>query len=260
MGSLEPNDRELAAYWMPFTHNRYFKQHHNRRMLAKAEGAYYWTTEGDKLFDAPVRPVVLRAGPPPPEDCRGDQEQLDAGLRPAFQMRPPPAFKLAEQDRGMAPGGHRPGVLRNSGSEAVGHLAEDGAGLPPRARARRTAPASSAARRATTASASAASPWAASVANRKMFASAMLPGVDHLPPHPRPRANGLHARASPALGPHLADELERLIAAARRVQHRRRHRRADRRARPASSSRPRATCSACARSAPSTASCSSSTR
>src|SRR3712207_8645441 len=45
MGSLEPNDRELAAYWMPFTHNRYFKQHHSRRMLAKAEGAYYWTTE-----------------------------------------------------------------------------------------------------------------------------------------------------------------------------------------------------------------------
>jgi hypothetical protein len=52
MGNLDLTDRELSAYWMPFTHNRYFKQHHARRVLAKAEGSYYWTTEGEKLFDA----------------------------------------------------------------------------------------------------------------------------------------------------------------------------------------------------------------
>ncbi|TMH70299.1 MAG: aspartate aminotransferase family protein, partial [Betaproteobacteria bacterium] len=31
------------AYWMPFTHNRYFKKNPRSRILARAEGAYYTT-------------------------------------------------------------------------------------------------------------------------------------------------------------------------------------------------------------------------
>jgi beta-alanine--pyruvate transaminase len=31
---------DLEAYWMPFSHNRYFKRHHERRLLASAKGAY----------------------------------------------------------------------------------------------------------------------------------------------------------------------------------------------------------------------------
>ena len=37
-----PND--LDAYWMPFTANRSFKA--NPRMVARAEGVYYYTPEG----------------------------------------------------------------------------------------------------------------------------------------------------------------------------------------------------------------------
>ena len=34
---------EQAAFWMPFTANRQFKK--APRLLARAEGMYYWTPE-----------------------------------------------------------------------------------------------------------------------------------------------------------------------------------------------------------------------
>ena len=48
-------------------------------------------------------------------------------------------------------------------------------------------------------------------ANRKMFAPLMIPGVDHLP-HTWNPAQMAFSRGQPAWGPHLADELERLVA------------------------------------------------
>ena len=40
---------ELDSYWMPFTANRQFKA--APRMFGKAEGMYYWTSEGRKILD-----------------------------------------------------------------------------------------------------------------------------------------------------------------------------------------------------------------
>jgi beta-alanine--pyruvate transaminase len=48
-------------------------------------------------------------------------------------------------------------------------------------------------------------------ANRKAFASALLPGVDHLP-HTHDLAHMAFSRGQPAWGAHLADELERIVA------------------------------------------------
>jgi beta-alanine--pyruvate transaminase len=48
------------------------------------------------------------------------------------------------------------------------------------------------------------------VANRKAFAPALLPGVDHLP-HTHDLARMAFSRGMPAWGAHLADELERLV-------------------------------------------------
>src|SRR6266568_2373323 len=42
---------KTEAYWMPFTHNRYLKKNPKSRILARAEGAYYTTVEGRRLFD-----------------------------------------------------------------------------------------------------------------------------------------------------------------------------------------------------------------
>ena len=49
------------------------------------------------------------------------------------------------------------------------------------------------------------------VANRKMFAASMLPGVDHLP-HTHNLEHNAFSRGQPAWGAHLADELERIVA------------------------------------------------
>ncbi|MEO6064456.1 MAG: aminotransferase class III-fold pyridoxal phosphate-dependent enzyme, partial [Lysobacterales bacterium] len=49
------------------------------------------------------------------------------------------------------------------------------------------------------------------VANRKMFAAAMLPGVDHLP-HTHNLKEMAFSEGQPTWGAHLADELERLVA------------------------------------------------
>jgi beta-alanine--pyruvate transaminase len=49
------------------------------------------------------------------------------------------------------------------------------------------------------------------VANRKMFASLMIPGVDHLP-HTWNPAEMAYSRGQPTWGAHLAEELERLVA------------------------------------------------
>jgi beta-alanine--pyruvate transaminase len=49
------------------------------------------------------------------------------------------------------------------------------------------------------------------VANRKMFASLMIPGVDHLP-HTWNPAEMAYSRGQPTWGTHLADELERIVA------------------------------------------------
>ena len=47
--------------------------------------------------------------------------------------------------------------------------------------------------------------------NRKMFASMMMPGVDHLP-HTYSPNHMRFSRGQPQWGAHLADELERLVA------------------------------------------------
>ena len=39
----------LDAHWMPFTANRQFKS--APRMLARAEGMYYWTDDGKQILD-----------------------------------------------------------------------------------------------------------------------------------------------------------------------------------------------------------------
>ena len=47
MNATTPLD--LAPYWMPFTHNRYFKQ--RPKLVASGAGAYLTLTDGRKVFD-----------------------------------------------------------------------------------------------------------------------------------------------------------------------------------------------------------------
>ncbi|HVG61110.1 MAG TPA: aspartate aminotransferase family protein [Hyalangium sp.] len=211
MGSLEPNDRELAAYWMPFTHNRYFKQHHARRMLAKAEGAYYWSTEGDKLFDALSGLWCSGLGHRHPKIVEAVKQQLDTvDYSPAFQMGYGPAFKLAERIVGMSPAGMGQVFFVNSGSEAVDTSLKMALAYH-RAKGEASRTRFIGREKGYHGVGFGGISVGGIVANRKMYPSAMLVGVDHLP-HTHNLKEMAFTRGEPTWGLHLANELDRLVA------------------------------------------------
>ncbi len=205
---LEHDLPDLEAYWMPFTGNRYFKQH--PRMISRADGMYCYTTDGKQLLDAVAGLWCCNAGHCHPKIVEAIKEQaatLDYAM--AFQLGHPRAFELANKLVDIAPQGIDYAFFVNSGSEAVDtalkmalayhRIRGDGArtrfigrekgyhgvgfggisvgGISP---------------------------------NRKMF-GAMLPGVDHLP-HTHNIDKNAYSRGQPEWGAQLADELENIAA------------------------------------------------
>jgi beta-alanine--pyruvate transaminase len=203
-------DRNLDPYWMPFSHNRYFKQHHERRMLARAEGAYYWTEEGDKLYDALSGLWCSGLGHRHPKIVEAVKQQLDTlDYSPAFQMGYGPTFELAERIVDIAPQGFGHVFFTNSGSEAVDtalkialayHRLTGNAGrtrLIGREKAYHGVGFGGIA-------------VGGMVANRKMYPAAMLAGVDHLS-HTHNLQEMAFSKGEPEWGGHLAEDLERLV-------------------------------------------------
>src|SRR5713226_8485270 len=180
------------AYWMPFTHNRYLKKHPRSRILARAEGAYYTSAEGKRLFDCISGMWCCPLGHGHPKIAEAVARQVkELDYSPAFQMGHPKIFSLAERIVRLAPAGMGQVFFGNSGSEAVDtalkiavayHRVGIGGmsvgGIAP---------------------------------NRRMFAPLLLSGVDHLP-HTYNAAEMAFSRGRPKWGAHLAEELERLVA------------------------------------------------
>src|SRR2546425_6642355 len=108
------------AYWMPFTHNRYFKRNPRSRILARAEGAYYTTAEGARLFDCVSGMWCCPLGHGHPKIAEAVSRQVkELDYSPAFQMGHPKIFSLAERIVELAPAGMGQVFFANSGSEAV---------------------------------------------------------------------------------------------------------------------------------------------
>jgi beta-alanine--pyruvate transaminase len=199
---------DLDALWMPFTHNRYFKR--DPRLVTRAEGNYYTTINGDKVLDGLAGLWCCNAGHRHPKIVEAVKAQLDElDYAVSFQAHHPGAFQLASELVSAAPTGFEQVFFTNSGSEACDtalkialayHKAKgDGGryrligrmkgyhgvgfggisvgGMP---------------------------------ANRKAFASALIPGVDHLP-HTHNLEHMAFSRGQPEWGAHLADELENLV-------------------------------------------------
>src|SRR5437667_10247889 len=109
-----------AAYWMPFTHNRYLKKSPRSRILARAEGAYYTTAEGARLFDCLSGLWCCPLGHGHPKIAEAVARQVrELDYSPAFQMGHPKIFSLAERIVELAPAGMGQVFFANSGSEAV---------------------------------------------------------------------------------------------------------------------------------------------
>ena len=115
---MSRQDRDLSAWWMPFTANRQFKA--NPRMLARAEDMYYFTPDGREVLDGAAGLWCVNAGhcwPEIAEAVHGTLKNLD--FAPPFQMGHPLAFEAAEALRNILPQGLGHVFFVNSGSEAA---------------------------------------------------------------------------------------------------------------------------------------------
>ena len=202
---------DMHPYWMPFTHNRYYKQHHANRVIASAEGAYYTTTEGRRLFDCLSGMWCSPLGHGHPkivEAVAAQIKQLD--YSPAFQMGHPKIFSLAGRIAAMAPEGMSHVFFGNSGSEAVDTSLKIAVAYH-RLRGEASRARIIGRERAYHGVGLGGISVGGMVANRKMFAPLLVPGVDHLP-HTYNLGEIAFTRGQPRWGAHLADELERLVA------------------------------------------------
>jgi beta-alanine--pyruvate transaminase len=200
---------DLDAFWMPFTANRQFKA--KPRMLARAEGMYYWTDDGRQVLDAVAGLWCVNAGHGRREITEAVTKQLGTmEFAPTFQMGHPIAFELANRLVKIAPPGLDRVFFTNSGSEsvdtalkiAIAYHRARGAGQRTRFIGRE---------KGYHGVGFGGMSVGGIVNNRKFFGSSMLPGVDHLP-HTLDIEHNAFSRGLPQWGAHLANELERLIA------------------------------------------------
>ena len=198
----------LEPLWMPFTHNRYFKQH--PRYVVAGEGMYYRTHDGRRILDGLSGLWCSNAGHRHPRIVEAVKAQLDVlDYAPPFQTNHDRAFTLADALTRRVGRGFDHVFFTNSGSEAVDtalkialayHRARGEGGrfrFIGRAKGYHGVGFGGIS-------------VGGLVGNRKAFAPALLPGVDHLP-HTWDPAQMAFSRGQPTWGAHLAEELERII-------------------------------------------------
>ena len=199
---------DLEAHWMPFTANRQFKA--SPRMLVKAEGMYYYDDKGRKILDGFSGLWCTNAGhgrTPIVEAIQKQAATMD--YAPAFQMGHPLSFELANRVVELAPGKLDHVFFTNSGSEAVDTALKIAiAWHRAKGEAHRTRLIGR--ERGYHGVGFGGISVGGITPNRKMFASAMLPGVDHLP-HTHNLEKNAYTKGQPEWGAHLADDLERLV-------------------------------------------------
>ncbi len=114
--AVRPNS--LDAFWMPFTPNRAFKA--DPRLLARAEGMYYFTPDGRQVLDGTAGLWCVAAGHGQPritEAIRRAAGELD--YAPVFNLGHPLPFEFANRLAGLLPDGIDRIAFTNSGSESI---------------------------------------------------------------------------------------------------------------------------------------------
>ena len=202
-----PND--LSAFWLPFTPNRAFKR--NPRILARAEGMYFFDDTGRAVLDACSGLWCVNAGhgrKPIVEAIRKSAGELD--FAPTFQFSHPSAFALAERLAALAPAGMDHVFFVNSGSEAAdtalkiarAYMQRIGQGgrfrLVGRERGYHGVNFGGIS--------------VGGIANNRHAYVPLLPGTDDHLPLPYDKATMAYTRGQPAAGAQFADALEGLVA------------------------------------------------
>ncbi len=206
MTTSTPN---LDAFWMPFTANRQFKA--NPRLLARAEGMYYWTPDGRQVIDAAAGLWCVNAGHGRKEITEAVSKQIATmDYAPPFQMGHPLAFELANALVEITPKGIDRVFFTNSGSESVDTALKIAIAYH-RVRGEAARTRFIGRERGYHGVGFGGISVGGMVNNRKFF-GALLPGVDHLR-HTHDAARNSYSRGLPAHGgPECADDLEQLVA------------------------------------------------
>ena len=204
-----PSRGELDAFWMPFTANRQFKG--DPRLLARAQGMHYWTSDGRQVLDAVAGLWCVNAGHGRREITEAVARQIGTmDFAPAFQMGHPLAFELANRLAAIAPPGMDRVFFTNSGSESVDTALKIAIAYH-RARGQGHRTRLIGREKGYHGVGFGGMSVGGMANNRKFFASAMLPSVDHLQ-HTLDIGHNAFSRGLPHWGMHLANDLERLIA------------------------------------------------
>jgi len=197
---------EKSAFFMPFSANRQFKK--APRMLARAEGLYYYTPEGRKLIDGTSGLWCVNAGHCRPKIAEGVAKGVATlDFAPPFQMGHPLAFEFADKIAALAPQGLSKVFFTNSGSEsvdtalklAIAYHRARGEGQRVRLIGRE---------RGYHGVNFGGTAVGGIAGNRKIF-GALVAGVDHMR-HTHDLARNAFSRGQPKHGVELADDLERL--------------------------------------------------
>lgn len=202
------SQRQLNAYWMPFTANRDYKE--APRVVASAAGMYYRDQNGREILDGTAGLWCVPLGHSHPTIVRAVQDAIATlDYAPAFQMGHPAAFELAEQLIDYSGNKFGQVFYTNSGSESVDtamkmvlayHRAR-GEGQRTRFISRE---------RGYHGVGFGGMSLGGLPANRKQFPN-LLGGVDYLP-HTYNLEKNAYSRGLPEYGTHLADELDRIVA------------------------------------------------
>jgi beta-alanine--pyruvate transaminase len=204
-GAIDP----LQSWWMPFTHNRRFKA--KPRLIESAAGAYYTLTDSGRVFDCLSGMWCTPLGHAHPGIVRAVSEQVQRlDYSPGFQLGHKAAFELAARIAAFAGRPNDRVFFVNSGSEAVDTALKIAIGYH-RARGDATRTRIIGRERGYHGVGLGGISVGGIGVNRKMFASMMMPGVDHLP-HTYSPKHMAFSRGLPQWGAHLAEELERLVA------------------------------------------------
>ena len=198
-----------GAYWMPFTANRDFA--HAPRLIAGAEGHYYRTHDGRRVYDAFSGLWTSGLGHCHPKIVEAVQKQVaDLDYCMGFQMTSDKAVELADTLTAMAPDGFGHCFFTNSGSESV-----DTALKMALAYHRARGDAQRARLIGRERGYHGVNFGGISVggigANRSAFQSNLLPGVDHLA-HTHDLEKNAFTRGQPDQGAYLAEGLADLVA------------------------------------------------
>ncbi|KAL3822189.1 hypothetical protein ACHAXA_008205 [Cyclostephanos tholiformis] len=205
---------DMEALWMPFTPNKLFKSSARPRVLARAKGMHYWTTDGRQILDGTAGLWCTNAGHCPDPIVKAIQDQVATlDYCPSFLFGHPKSFEYANRlvsellvpdtklnrvfftmcgstsvDTAMkislayhvarGDGTRYRFIGRERGYHGVGFGGLSVGGI---------------------------------LNNRRAYASCMIPGVDHLKSTYH-RDRHAYTRGEPEWGGHLAEELDSLVS------------------------------------------------